>query len=75
MAATFGVRLLSGIESGDVRCDFKGVILGDAWISPVDSVAGWPGYLNQSSLLGDECFGQVSSMVDQVVAAVGGGYF
>lgn len=39
MAANFGVALLQAMEAGVVKSNFKGVCLGDSWISPEDSVA------------------------------------
>ena len=75
MGATFGVRLLSGIRSGDIRANFRGLILGDAWISPTDSVANWAPFLNQSNLLTPTGFEAVSQMTKQTVdAALGGQY-
>ena len=48
----------------------KGVVLGDSWISSVDSVASWPTFLKESNLLDDSAFQRVSQMAQQTVAAV-----
>jgi len=35
-------------KAGKIKVNFKGVGLGDAWISPIDSVLGWAPYLLQT---------------------------
>lgn len=45
MTATFAVHLHKAIQSKKIQCNFKGVALGDSWISPIDSVATWGPYL------------------------------
>ncbi|EDO31722.1 predicted protein, partial [Nematostella vectensis] len=51
MTSAFGVTLYNAIQQGEIRCNFKGVALGDSWISPVDSVLSWGPYLYSASLL------------------------
>lgn len=41
-------RLLpQAIKNGEVVSDFRGVALGDSWISPMDSVNTWGPFLYQ----------------------------
>ena len=45
MTTTFAVTLYKAIQDKKIQCNFKGIALGDSWISPVDSVASWGQYL------------------------------
>jgi serine carboxypeptidase 1 len=51
MTAAFGVALNQAIQSGTIRVKFKGVALGDGWVSPIDSVKTWGPYLYANSLI------------------------
>jgi serine carboxypeptidase 1 len=51
MAAAFSELLYKAVSSGSVTCDFRGVALGDSWISPVDSIMTWGPYLYATSLV------------------------
>lgn len=51
MAAVFGREIVKAMEAGTLESNFKGVGLGDAWISPIDSVNTWGPYLYHASLL------------------------
>ena len=50
MATVFGKRLHEAIQQKEIKCDFKGVVLGDSLISPVDSCLSWGEYLYQLNL-------------------------
>ena len=67
MAAEFGQRLYETIERKEIKCNFKGVALGDSWISPVDSILSWGKYLYQYSLLDTLDLRAVQSSAGQVV--------
>ncbi|XP_077316824.1 retinoid-inducible serine carboxypeptidase isoform X2 [Lithobates pipiens] len=45
MAAAISLALHKAVLAGDVKCNFRGVALGDSWISPIDSVLSWGPYL------------------------------
>lgn len=45
MAVAFAQELVEAIATKRIQCNFKGIVLGDSWISPEDSVASWPDYL------------------------------
>lgn len=45
MAVSTALALDNAIRRGEIRCNFKGIALGDSWISPVDIVATYPQYL------------------------------
>ena len=61
MAAVFGQRLQETIESKKIKCNFKGVALGDSLISPIDSVLSWGRYLKELSLLDTQDFRDVQN--------------
>ena len=61
MAAVFGQRLQETIERKEIKCNFKGVALGDSLISPVDSILSWGKYLKELSLLDIQDFRDVQN--------------
>ena len=61
VAAVFGQRLQKTIESKEIKCNFKGVALGDSLISPVDSILSWGTYLKELSLLDTQDFRDVQN--------------
>lgn len=58
MAIDFAIELSKAVKSKNISCNFKGIALGDSWISPLDSVSTWGQYLYATSLLDD--FGLLS---------------
>ena len=67
MAAEFGQRLYETIQRKEIKCNFKGVALGDSCISPVDSISYWGKYLYQYSLLDTQDFRAVQNSAGQVI--------
>ncbi|XP_071105391.1 retinoid-inducible serine carboxypeptidase-like [Haliotis cracherodii] len=51
MTSAFAQVLYKAIQSKSVTCDFRGIALGDSWISPIDSVLAWGPYLYTNSLV------------------------
>lgn len=51
MTVAFAIQLKQAMASNNVQCDFRGVGLGDSWISPYDYVNTWGPYLFTLSLL------------------------
>ncbi|GBM86529.1 Retinoid-inducible serine carboxypeptidase [Araneus ventricosus] len=51
MTVDFALALVQAIKSKNITCNFKGIALGDSWISPLDSVYSWANYLYINSLL------------------------
>lgn len=45
MAVSFAKQLQESIEKNQIKCNFKGIVLGDSWISPIDAVQSWAPYL------------------------------
>lgn len=66
MAASFALALHKAASAGKVQCNFRGVALGDGWLSPLDSMSSWAQYLYGLSLLD----GAEVKLVDKAVAEV-----
>ena len=49
------------LQAGKLKCNFKGVVLGDSWISPIDYVMSWAPYLYATSLIDDEGFDRINN--------------
>ena len=67
IAATFGQTLQETIKIKEIKCNFKGVALGDSWISPADSVLSWGAYLYQYNLLDKKDFRAVQKVAGQAI--------
>jgi len=65
MTAAFAQALYKSINHGDVHANFKGVALGDSWISPVDYVMTWGPYLYATSLVETESLARITAVADQ----------
>ncbi|XP_047427020.1 retinoid-inducible serine carboxypeptidase [Mugil cephalus] len=70
MAAAISLELTKAITQGSVKCNFRGVALGDSWISPLDSVMTWGPYLYTTSLLDDYGLADVNKAAEAVKQAV-----
>ncbi|KAM9296628.1 retinoid-inducible serine carboxypeptidase [Gastrophryne carolinensis] len=70
MAAAISLTIHKATQAGDLKCNFKGVALGDSWISPIDSVMTWGPYLYSMSLLDDNGLKAVQKAADAVQNAV-----
>jgi len=46
--------------AGKLKCDLKGVVLVDAWISPIDSTMSWAPYLYATSMIDDEGYKKIN---------------
>ncbi|XP_066291918.1 retinoid-inducible serine carboxypeptidase-like isoform X1 [Branchiostoma lanceolatum] len=51
MSAALAQMLNKAVKQGEVKCNLKGVALGDSWISAMDYVNTWGPYLKATSLL------------------------
>ena len=75
MTAAFGVTLYKAIQRGEIACDFRGVALGDSWISPADSVLEWGPYLYSVSLLDQHSLDKVNDYAQRTAQAAKEGHF
>ena len=67
ISAAFGQTLQERINRKEIKCNFKGVALGDSWISPEDSVLSWGPYLYQYNLLDKKDFRAVQKVAGQAI--------
>jgi serine carboxypeptidase 1 len=51
MVVDFSLAMLAAIDAGTVTADFRGIVIGDAWVSGIDSVDSWGPFLRATSLL------------------------
>jgi serine carboxypeptidase 1 len=70
MAAQFALTLYKTILKGKIKCNLKGVNLGDSWISPIDSVLTWAPYLFSTSLVDETGFSAVNASAYAVKEAI-----
>ena len=75
MTSAFGLALYGSIQRKVINCDFRGVALGDSWISPVDSVLTWAPYLYALSLLDKKDFDLVDHSAQATAVAISEGHF
>ncbi|ETN64311.1 hypothetical protein AND_003946 [Anopheles darlingi] len=52
IAVEFAYALVQAIRHGQLRCKLIGLLLGNAWLSPIDSINAWPDYLEQLGYIG-----------------------
>lgn len=75
MTSAFGVALYQAIQTGSIKCNFRGVALGDSWISPVDSVLTWGPYLYAVSQLDGKDLELVNKAAQATADAVAEGQY
>jgi serine carboxypeptidase 1 len=64
MVIQFANSLLQAISAGDIDVNFRGVALGDSWISPIDFVDTWGPLLRSISLMEEQ---ELETMNQQAV--------
>uniref|UniRef100_A0A8C4NCQ5 Carboxypeptidase n=2 Tax=Eptatretus burgeri TaxID=7764 RepID=A0A8C4NCQ5_EPTBU len=75
MASTITLELHKALDAKSIECNFKGVALGDSWISPLDSVLTWGPYLFGISLLDKHGLSEVMAAANEVKSAYEKGQF
>ncbi|KAL3878075.1 hypothetical protein ACJMK2_035707 [Sinanodonta woodiana] len=70
MTAAISDVLYQAITKGDIKCNFKGIAMGDSWISPIDSTLGWGSYLYTNSLIDLSGYLAVNSSLQKVAQAI-----
>lgn len=73
MTAHFASVLYPAIQAGKIQCNFKGVGLGDSWISPIDFVNSWGQYLYYFSYLSDTDLARYSKLAAKCTQLVEAG--
>jgi serine carboxypeptidase 1 len=73
MTAHFGATLQKAILAKTITMNFKGVALGDSWISPTDYTSTWGPYLQALSVVDQNEAGQIKDAADAVQQACSSG--
>ncbi|PAV70994.1 hypothetical protein WR25_17160 [Diploscapter pachys] len=64
MGAEFGRQISDAIDEHTLTLNFRGVVLGDSWISAIDYVNTWGPYLYANSFLDDNQLAEVQKQAD-----------
>jgi len=72
-ATSFGVALVKAIQNKQINVNFKGVSLGDSWISPLDFILAYPGYLYSTSEVDSVGRQSIETSAQEVQTAVNSG--
>ncbi|XP_066257864.1 retinoid-inducible serine carboxypeptidase-like isoform X2 [Euwallacea similis] len=70
MTAEIALNLQQAIDKGEIKSNFKGVGLGDSWISPVDSCLTWSPYLYSLGMLDTEQYESLNNIATNVKTLV-----
>ncbi|XP_050689000.1 retinoid-inducible serine carboxypeptidase-like isoform X2 [Eriocheir sinensis] len=73
MTVDFALEFDKAIKNGEVVSDFRGVGLGDSWISPMDSVNTWGTFLYQMGFVNQKGLQAVDNAAANTQAAVDAG--
>ncbi|KAK7111493.1 hypothetical protein V1264_011115 [Littorina saxatilis] len=73
MTAGFSQVLYKAVQSGDIKCNFKGFAMGDSWISPVDSTYSWGPYLYVNSLIDRTQLAQLNKTANKIAELAASG--
>ncbi|XP_076650148.1 retinoid-inducible serine carboxypeptidase [Halictus rubicundus] len=70
MGAEFALAWYKAQKSGSIRSNLKGVALGDAWISPIDSVMTWAPFLLETGMVDTAGYNEVNKAAQATKRAV-----
>lgn len=73
MTTGLAAALLAAIDGGSLKMNFKGIGLGDSWVSPLDFVDAWVPYLRANSIMDARDEAAVAPSVAACDAAVAAG--
>uniref|UniRef100_A0A182JYW3 Carboxypeptidase n=1 Tax=Anopheles christyi TaxID=43041 RepID=A0A182JYW3_9DIPT len=67
IAVEFAYALAQAVHAGTMRCKLRGLFLGSAWLSPMDSIAAWPEYLASLGYLDESGRERIKRKVAEVI--------
>ncbi|XP_054155571.1 retinoid-inducible serine carboxypeptidase-like [Oppia nitens] len=73
MTVGFAKELHQAIKNNEIKSNFKGVALGDSWISPLDSTSSWGDYLYSLSYIDSNQKNQIDSYSKRIKDALKSG--
>uniref|UniRef100_A0A0L8H0H9 Carboxypeptidase n=2 Tax=Octopus bimaculoides TaxID=37653 RepID=A0A0L8H0H9_OCTBM len=75
MASVFSLRLWQAIQNGQLKCNFRGLAMGDSWIDPSKIVSSWAPFLYTMSLVDENGRTLVNRYAEKVVSLVKSGHY
>jgi len=69
-STSFGVALADAITKNEIKINFRGVALGDSWISPVDFVLAYADYLYTVSEIDDNGKTRIEASANEALKAI-----
>nr|AYV99579.1 venom polypeptide [Dolopus genitalis] len=75
MAAEIALELYKAIKAKKIDCNFQSVALGDAWVSPMDSVYSWAPLLLQMGIIDHPGHDEIMAAAKRVEVALKNGKF
>ncbi|XP_029637843.1 retinoid-inducible serine carboxypeptidase [Octopus sinensis] len=70
MASVFSLRLWKAIQNGELKCNFRGLAMGDSWIDPSKIVLSWAPFLHTMSLVDENGRALVNRYAEKVAGLV-----
>jgi len=70
MTAAISQMLYQKVQSAEIKCNFKGLAMGDSWISPMDSTWTWAPYLYVNSLVDQSGYKAINDSVQLVQESI-----
>ncbi|KAH3862982.1 retinoid-inducible serine carboxypeptidase-like [Dreissena polymorpha] len=73
MTAAISQALYKSMKAGEISCNFKGLAMGDSWISPIDSTQTWAPYCYTNSLVDLSGYLAINDSVKRVASSINAG--
>ncbi|OAD53440.1 Retinoid-inducible serine carboxypeptidase, partial [Eufriesea mexicana] len=70
MGAEFALEWFKAQENGKIKSNLRGVALGDAWISPIDSVMTWAPFLLATGMVDNDGYEKINKAAQLTKEAV-----
>ncbi|XP_060067140.1 retinoid-inducible serine carboxypeptidase-like [Ylistrum balloti] len=67
MTAAISEVLYKAIDREELHCNFKGLALGDSWISPIDSMLSWGPYLHTNSIVDKQGLTRINASANKAL--------
>lgn len=73
MTAAISKSLNQAISAGKIKVNFKGLALGDSWISPIDSTLAWAPYILTNSIIDESGYNKINEAAQKMSNMIGKG--
>ncbi|CAG2114693.1 unnamed protein product [Medioppia subpectinata] len=75
MTVGFAKELHRAIQDKEIKANFKGIALGDSWISPIDSVSTWGQYLYTLSYIDRHQKSEIDAKAEEIRTSLKNGEY